>query len=97
MKVIFRSKDFSSVIGAGLGFNNRRPMASSWHYQGRVQHRDWLGTYECYWEGANDMTKRTPTEIIWIVRGDARLFGLAAALKSKGYVVDVEREQEDEL
>jgi hypothetical protein len=43
------------------------------------------------------MTKRTPTEIIWIVRGDARLFGLAAALKSKGYVVDVEREQEDEL
>jgi hypothetical protein len=95
MKVIFRSKDFANVTGSGLGFNNRRPMASSWHYQGRVQHRDWQGTYECFWESANDTAKYTPTDLVWIVRGDARLFGLAAALKSKGYVVDVE--QEDEL
>lgn len=92
MKVIFRSKDFTSILGAGLGFNNRRPMASSWHYQGRVQHRDWWGTYECSWEGADDAKKATPTQLLWTVSGDARLFGLAAALKSLGYTVDVEQD-----
>ncbi len=91
MKVIFRSKDFASVTGSGLGFNNRRPMASSWHYQGRVQHSDWQGTYECYWEGMDDAAKRAPTKLVWTVRGDARMFGLAAALKSRGFVVDVEQ------
>jgi hypothetical protein len=91
MKVIFRSRDFASVTGSGLGFNNRRPMASSWHYQGRVQHPDWQGTYECYWEGMDDGSKRAPTELVWTVRGDARMFGLAAALKARGFVVDVEQ------
>ena len=89
MKVVFRSKDFVSVTAAGLGFNNRRPMADSWHYQGRVQHRDWQGTFECYWEGGGDTTKRSPTELVWTVRGDARLFGLAAALKSLSFPVEV--------
>ncbi len=94
MKVVFRSRDFASIIGSGLGFNNRRPMASPWHYQGRVQHRDWQGTYECYWEGAGDedaktTARRSPTELVWTVNGDARLFGLAAALKSRGLEVDV--------
>ncbi len=92
MKVIFRSKDFASVTGAGLGFANRRPMASSLHYQGKVQHRNWEGTYECYWENAERTTRSRPAELIWIVRGDARLFGLAAALKTKGFVVDVEQD-----
>jgi hypothetical protein len=92
MKVIFRSKDFASVTGAGLGFANRRPMASSWHYQGKVQHRNWEGTYECYWESAERTTRSRPAELLWIVRGDARLFGLAAALKTKGFVVDVEQD-----
>ena len=91
MKVIFRSKDFASLTGSGLGFTNRRPMASSWHYQGRVQHRNWEGAYECYWESAERTTRSTPSELVWIVRGDARLFGLAAALKTKGFVVDVEQ------
>lgn len=90
MKVVFRSKDFASVEGSGFGFNHRRPMASSWHYQGRVQHRNWQGTYECYWEQVENTT--TPKELIWTVRGDARLFGLAAALKSKGLVTDVEQD-----
>ncbi len=89
MKVVFRSKDFVSVTAAGLGFNNRRPMADSWHYQGRVQHRDWQGTFECYWERGEDPTKRSPTELVWTVRGDAHLFGLAAALKSLDFTVDV--------
>ena len=92
MRVIFRSKDFASLTGSGLGFTNRRPMASSWHYQGRVQHRNWEGTYECYWENTEQGAKLTPSELIWIVRGDARLFGLAAALKTKGFVVDVEQD-----
>lgn len=92
MKVIFRSKDFASVTGSGLGFTNRRPMASSWHYQGRVQHPDWQGAYECHWEGMNNTTQRTPAELAWIVRGDARLFGLAAALKARNFVVDVEQD-----
>jgi hypothetical protein len=92
MKVIFRSRDFASVEGSGFGFNNRRPMTSSWHYQGRVQHRQWQGTYECYWDGADDPTKHALTELIWIVRGDARLFGLAAALKTKGFTVNVEQD-----
>lgn len=85
MKISFRSKDFTSIDGAGLGFNNRRPAATPWHYQGRVQHRQWNGTYECYWQGP---------ELLWTVHGDARLFGLAAALKSKGYVVEVKQDEE---
>ncbi|HLG75338.1 MAG TPA: hypothetical protein VKX46_02920 [Ktedonobacteraceae bacterium] len=91
MKVTFRSRDFVSVEGAGLGFNNRRPLAQSWHYQGRVQHRQWQGTYECAWERATGMSS-TPNAIVWTVRGDARLFGLAAALKARGFVVDVEQD-----
>lgn len=93
MKVIFRSRDFASITGSGLGFNNRRPAASPWHYQGRVQHRDWQGTYECYWDGADDPNRRTPTELVWTVSGNARLFGLAAALKSMGYTVDVKQDE----
>lgn len=92
MKVIFRSKDFASVESAGFGFNNRRPMSASWHYQGRVQHRDWLGTYECFWESTKNSGKLALQELIWTVQGDARLFGLAAALKAKGFVVDVEQD-----
>jgi len=92
MRVIFRSKDFASVTGSGLGFTNRRPMASSWHYQGRVQHRNWEGTYECYWEGAERTTNLIPAELVWTVQGSARLFGLAAALKTKGFVVEVEQD-----
>ena len=90
--MVFRSKDFASVDGAGFGFNHRRPMADAWHYQGRVQHRNWQGTYECYWEGTSDAANRAPNSLVWTVRGDARLFGLAAALKSKGFAVDVEQE-----
>ena len=97
MKVVFRSKDFNSVMAGGLGFNNRRPMAS-WHYQGRVQHMNWQGTFECHWDEAEDGSetreaqqaiRRNTPEIIWTVSGDARLFGLAAALKSKGFPVEV--------
>ena len=93
MRVIFRSRDFASVEGSGFGFNNRRPMANAWQYQGRVQHRQWQGTYECSWEraGENEDAKSGPDELIWIVQGDARLFGLAAALKSRGFVVEVEQ------
>lgn len=94
MKVIFRSKDFASITSAGLGFNNRRPMSSPWHYQGRVQHRNWQGTYECQWEGVGDAKRRTPPELVWTVRGDARLFGLAAALKTKGCAVAVEQDED---
>jgi hypothetical protein len=89
MKVIFRSKDFASVEGSGFGFNNRRPMAASWHYQGRIQHRDWQGTYECFWEKTG---RSGLQELVWTAHGDARLFGLAAALKAKGFVVDVEQD-----
>ena len=85
MKVNFRSKDFASIDGAGLGFNNRRPAATPWHYQGRVQHRQWNGTFECHWEGS---------ELLWTVHGGEQLFGLAAALKSKGYVVEVKQDEE---
>lgn len=85
MKVLFRSKDFASIDGAGLGFNNRRPGASPWNYQGRVQHLRWQGSYECHWEGA---------ELLWVVSGDERLFGLAAALKSRGVTVDVKQDEE---
>ena len=92
MKVIFRSKDFASVSSSGLGFTNRRPMGSSWQYQGRVQHPNWQGAYECSWEGIGSTTQRTPAELVWIVRGDARLFGLAAALKARNFVVDVEQD-----
>jgi hypothetical protein len=88
IKLIFRSKDFASVEGSGFGFNNRRPMANAWQYQGRVQHRQWQGSYQCSWEREGGTTP----ELIWVVRGDARLFGLAAALKSDGFVVDVEQE-----
>jgi hypothetical protein len=88
MKVIFRSKDFTSVEGLGYGFNNRRPMANPWQYQGRVQHRQWSGTFECLWEGATSKTGHAP-DIIWTVRGDARLFALASALKAAGFAVEV--------
>lgn len=91
MKVIFRSKDFASIDGVGFGFNHRRPMANSWQYQGRVQHRQWQGVYECEWEQAEKHTLRQP-QLVWTVRGDARLFGLAAALKSLGLEVDVEQD-----
>jgi hypothetical protein len=90
MKIIFRSRDFVSVEGAGFGFNNRRPMAQSWQYQGRVQHRQWQGTYECYRDNADNTSARSRSELVWTIRGDARLFGLAAALKSRGFAVDVE-------
>ncbi|GCE28482.1 hypothetical protein KDA_39660 [Dictyobacter alpinus] len=90
MKVIFRSKDFASVDGSGFGFNHRRPMTNSWQYQGRVQHRQWQGTYECEWE--QNVSKGRQPELLWTVNGDARLFGLAAGLKSKGFTVDVEPE-----
>ena len=85
MKVLFRSTDFASIDGAGLGFNNRRPEAAAWHYQGRVQHRQWQGTYRCHWEGS---------ELLWAVQGDERLFGLAAALKSRGLQVEVQQDFE---
>lgn len=93
MKVLFHSKDFASVEGAGFGFNNRRPMTQPWQYQGRVQHRQWQGTYECHWENAHEKAPQAPT-IFWTVRGDARLFGLAAALKSQGFSVDVEPDEQ---
>jgi hypothetical protein len=92
MKVIFRSKDFASVNSSGLGFTNRRPMGSSWQYQGRVQHPNWQGVYECSWEGGGSNAQRTPAELVWMVRGDARLFGLAAALKARNFIVDVEQD-----
>lgn len=91
MKVIFRSKDFAGIEGAGLGFNHRRPMALPWQYQGRVQHRDWQGTFACSWEEAQQTALRAP-QIVWTVQGDARLFGLAAALKSMGLAVEVEQD-----
>jgi hypothetical protein len=80
MKVLFRSKDFASINGAGLGFNHMRPQATPWQYQGRVQHRDWQGVFVCQWDGP---------EILWSVQGDERLFKLAAALKSRGVLVEV--------
>lgn len=86
MKVLFRSRDFASINGGGFGFNHMRPQASSWHFQGRVQHPQWQGTFTCQWDGP---------EVAWIVQGDERLFGLAAALKSKGFKVEV-RQDEDE-
>ena len=92
MHVIFRSRDFATVESAGFGFNHRRPMSQPWYYQGRVQHRHWEGHYECHWEGINDPQRKTAPEIVWSVKGDARLFGLAAALKSLGYNVSVEQD-----
>jgi hypothetical protein len=59
-----------------------------------VQHRDWQGAYECSWEAPNSAGQRTPAELIWTVRGDARLFGLAAALKARNFFVDVEQDEE---
>ncbi len=85
MKVLFRSRDFASIHTSGLGFNNMRPMAASWHYQGRVQHRDWQGTFTCHWDGP---------EVCWTVQGDERLFKLAAALKSRGLNVEVAQDHE---
>jgi hypothetical protein len=92
MKVIFQSRDFASVEGAGLGFNNRRPMGEPWHYQGRVQHRNWQGTYECHWDSSGDPAKPALKALVWTVHGDARLFGLAAALKSMGFAVDAQQD-----
>ncbi|MBE3561396.1 MAG: hypothetical protein IMW89_19570 [Ktedonobacteraceae bacterium] len=94
MKVIFRSKDFASVEGAGLGFNNRRLLPTQWAYQGRVQRARWQGVFECRWENEDASTSKDPAGLLWVVRGDARLFGLAAALKSMGFVVEVEQDQE---
>ena len=103
MKVVFRSKDFNSVMAGGFGFNNRRPMASAWHYQGRVQHMNWRGTFECHWDetGEDDTdqkqqkaARRNSPEVVWTVSGDARLFGLAAALKSQGFQVDVLQDED---
>src|SRR5258707_4873394 len=86
MKVIFRSRDFASINGGGLGFNHMRPMASVWHYQGRVQHRDWQGTFTCQWDGP---------EVQWIVKGDERLILLAAALKGKEMKVEVTQDNNE--
>ncbi len=93
MKVVFRSKDFVSIEGAGFGFNNRRPLPDSWQYHGRVQHRDWQGLFECAWENAGDA--RHIPELLWTVHGDARMFKLAAALKSQGYHVAVLQDDEE--
>ena len=90
MKLTFRTKDFASIESAGLGFNNRRPMSSPWHYQGRIQHRTWQGSYQCHWE--QNQGAVLANQILWTVHGDARLFGLAAALKARGIVVDIEQE-----
>jgi hypothetical protein len=87
MKVLFRSKDFVSVEGSGYGFNNRRPAVQAWHYLGRVRHIKWQGWFECRWEGS---------DLLWTVHGDERLFGLAAALKSKGFAVEVQPDDENE-
>ena len=94
MKLTFRSKDFASIEGAGLGFNNRRPMNTPWHYQGRIQHPNWQGSYQCYWEQNQPAPGATSSgnQILWTAKGDARLFGLAAALKARGIVVDVAQE-----
>lgn len=86
-------------MAGGFGFNNRRPMAAAWHYQGRVQHMNWQGTFECYWEDPDAQqsqrtVRRNPPELIWTVRGDARLFGLAAALKAQGFTVDVFQDED---
>ena len=83
MKVLFRSKDFASINGGGFGFQNMRPLASSWHYQGRVQHSKWQGKFTCHWDGP---------EVQWEVQGDERLFGLAAALKAQGLQVEVRQD-----
>jgi hypothetical protein len=97
MKVIFRSNDFASIESAGFGFNHRRPMGKPWQYQGRVQHPNWQGTYECLWEGQDEAREKKsavagPPTLFWTVRGDARLFGLAAMLKSRGFAVEVEQD-----
>ncbi len=91
MRVIFHSKDFTSVEGLGFGFVNRRPMADPWSYRGRIQHRQWQGTFECSWAGGST-SARSSSDLIWIAQGDARLFGLAAALKSRGFAVEVEQD-----
>ncbi len=85
MKVLFRSRDFASVLGSGLGFNHMRPQAISWHYQGRIQHRDWQGTFLCHWDGP---------EVLWTAQGDERLFKLAAALKGMGLRVELTQDHE---
>jgi hypothetical protein len=43
------------------------------------------------WETSASAGSVVPAELIWTVTGDARLFGLAAALKSRGFPVDVEQ------
>ncbi len=93
MKVLFRSKDFASVEGAGYGFQNRRPMGSLWQYQGRVRHPQWQGSYQCHWERPDEETSLHAPSLLWTVQGDARLFGLAAALKAKGFIVTVEQDE----
>ncbi len=85
MKILFQSRDFVSIDGAGLGFNSRRPAGSPWHFQGKVHHLQWQGNYECHWKGP---------ELFWTVYGDDRLLRLAEALKSRGYVVEVKQDKE---
>src|SRR5207245_4560867 len=80
MKIVFRSRDFASINGSGLGFNHMRPMASSWHFQGRVQHSAWEGTFTRHWDGH---------ELLWAVQGGECLLGLAAGLQSWGLPVAV--------
>lgn len=94
MKVVFRSIDFASVEYAGFGFSTRRPGATPWSYQGRVQNARWSGTYVCHWNNRNDdgSLKRAPAELIWTIQGDERLFSLAAALKSAGFTPEVEQD-----
>lgn len=87
MRVLFRSKDFASVEAAGLGFGHRRPGSQAWHYLGRIQHYKWQGNYDCHWEGP---------ELLWTVQGDTQLFGLAAALKARGFPVEVEQDTENQ-
>jgi hypothetical protein len=85
MRVLFRSPDFASIDGAGLGFYNRRPVGSPWQFQGTVQHPQWQGNYECYWKGS---------ELFWTIYGDDRLLNLSKALQSRGYAVEVKQDKE---
>lgn len=94
MQIVFRSKDFASVEYAGFGFSTRRPGATPWTYQGRVQNTRWSGTYECHWHNRNPdgSLKRAPAELVWTIQGDERLFALAAALKAAGFLPDVKQD-----
>ncbi len=90
MKVIFHSEDFVSVEYAGLGFGNRHPAVKEWHYVGKVDNPRWQGEFECSWD---ESTK--PAQLLWIIKGDERLFALALALKSQGFIVTVKQDHEN--